>query len=74
MLKFYETKEKMQTLSAYLTWSHYCELLSIEALEEISTKMNDIRSRIEECGGNFAAEGSPAYTELMEELELNYQQ
>ena len=36
MFKFYKTKEKMQTLSAYLTWSHYCELLSIEALEEIS--------------------------------------
>ena len=29
MLKFYETNEKMQTLSAQLSWSHYCELLPI---------------------------------------------
>lgn len=36
MLRFYETNEKMQTMSAQLTWSHYCELLSIESLAEIS--------------------------------------
>ena len=36
MLKFYETNEKMQTLSAQLSWSHYCELLSIEHLEKIN--------------------------------------
>lgn len=36
MLRFYETNEKMQTLSAQLTWSHYCELLSIDSLAEIS--------------------------------------
>lgn len=36
MLRFYETNEKMQTLSAQLTWSHYCELLSIDSLTEIS--------------------------------------
>ena len=36
MLKFYDTKEKMQTLSAQLSWSHYCELLSIESLEKIN--------------------------------------
>ena len=24
MLKFYELKEKVQTLSAQLSWSHYC--------------------------------------------------
>ena len=35
MLKFYELREKMQTLSAHLSWSHYCELLSIDNLEEI---------------------------------------
>lgn len=36
MLRFYETNEKMQTMSAQLTWSHYCELLSINSLAEIS--------------------------------------
>lgn len=36
MLKFYELKEKMQTLSAQLSWSHYCELLPIESFNEIS--------------------------------------
>ena len=36
MLRFYETNEKMQTVSAQLTWSHYCELLSIDSLAEIS--------------------------------------
>ena len=30
MPRFYELKEKVQTLSAQLSWSHYCELLSIE--------------------------------------------
>ena len=30
MLKFYEMQEKMQTLSAQLSWSHYCELLAIK--------------------------------------------
>lgn len=35
MLKFYETQEKMQTLSAQLTWSHYCEVLSMESTEKI---------------------------------------
>ena len=35
MLKFYELREKMQTLSAHLSWSHYCELLSIDNLEKI---------------------------------------
>lgn len=27
---------KMQTVSAQLTWSHYCELLSLDSLDEIS--------------------------------------
>ena len=35
MLRFYEVREKMQTVSAQLSWSHYCELLSIESIEEI---------------------------------------
>lgn len=35
MLQFYELKEKIQTLSAQLSWSHYCELLSLNCLEEI---------------------------------------
>ena len=30
MLKFYEMQEKMQTVSAQLSWSHYCELLAIK--------------------------------------------
>jgi len=35
MLKFYGLREKMQTLSAHLSWLHYCELLSIDNLEKI---------------------------------------
>lgn len=35
MLKFYETSQKVQTLSAQLSWSHYCELLPIESLEKL---------------------------------------
>ena len=27
MLRFFEFKEKMQTVSAQLTWRHYCEIL-----------------------------------------------
>ena len=29
-------KEKMQTLSAQLSWSHYCELLSFENIDKIN--------------------------------------
>ena len=36
MLRFYELKQKMQTLSAQLSWSHYCELLPIESIDEIN--------------------------------------
>ena len=39
MLRFYEVKEKMQTVSAQLSWSHYCELLSIKSVEEIKYYM-----------------------------------
>lgn len=30
MLKFYELKEKVQTLSAQLSWSHYCEIIWLD--------------------------------------------
>ena len=36
MLRFYELKEKVQTLSAQLSWSHYCELLSIENIDKFN--------------------------------------
>lgn len=36
MLKFYQTTEKVQTLSAQLSWSHYCELLCLESIDEIN--------------------------------------
>ena len=36
MLKFYKLNEKVQTLSAELTWSHYIELLSLENTNEIN--------------------------------------
>ena len=35
MLRFYDLNEKVQTLSAQLTWSHYCELLSIKNINKI---------------------------------------
>ena len=34
MRRFYITYPKFQTLSLKLSWSHYCELLSIEKEEE----------------------------------------
>lgn len=36
MLKFYKLNEKVQTLSAQLSWSHYCELLSFENTDKIN--------------------------------------
>ena len=36
MLRFYEFKEKVQTVSAQLSWSHYCELLSFENVDKIN--------------------------------------
>ena len=38
MLKFYEfvKNEKFQTVSGKLTWSHYCELLSINSIDKIN--------------------------------------
>ena len=44
MLKFFELKEKMQTLSAQLSWSHYCELLSIRDIEKIRFYIKQIES------------------------------
>ncbi len=34
MRKFYITYQKFQTVSGKLSWSHYCELLSIENIDE----------------------------------------
>ena len=36
MLHFYEIREKVQTLSAQLTWSHYIELLKFNDINEIN--------------------------------------
>ena len=56
MLKFYQLKEKMQTVSAQLSWSHYCELLTLKSIDEINyyimisecqnLSVREIRSRI----------------------------
>ena len=56
MLKFYELKEKMQTLSAQLSWSHYTEILKIEdkikinyyikITEEQNLSVRELRQRI----------------------------
>ena len=40
MLKYFEFNEKMQTVSAQLSWSHYCELLSMEDVDEIKYYIN----------------------------------
>ena len=45
MLKFYEKSSKMQTLSAQLSWSHYCELLSIKSNNKINYYINIIKER-----------------------------
>ena len=50
MLRFYEFKEKMQTVSAQLSWSYYCELLSFENVDKINyyielTKINNLSVR-----------------------------
>ena len=44
MLKFYELKEKMQTVSAQLSWSHYCELLSFENINKINYYIELVKS------------------------------
>ena len=40
MLRFYILKEKMQTLSAQLSWSHYCELIWIDDINIINYYIN----------------------------------
>ena len=59
MLKFYEFNKKVQTVSAQLTWSHYCELLPLENIEKINyyigiTQLNSLsvrqlREKIKSC-------------------------
>lgn len=50
MLKFYELRQKVQTMSAQLSWSHYCELLSLKKIKEINyyiriTELNNLSVR-----------------------------
>ena len=50
MLRFYELKEKVQTLSAQLSWSHYCELLPFDNINKINyyielSKINNLSVR-----------------------------
>ena len=44
MLKFYELNEKVQTLSAQLSWSHYCELLSFENTDKINYQIELVKN------------------------------
>ena len=44
MLRFYELKEKVQTVSAQLSWSHYCELLSFEDINKINYYIELVKS------------------------------
>ena len=44
MLKFYELKEKVQTVSAQLSWSHYCELLSFDNINKINYYIELVKS------------------------------
>ena len=56
MLRFYQIKQKVQTVSAQLSWSHYCELLSLKSIDmmnyyiEITKEQNlsvrELRNRI----------------------------
>ena len=50
MMRFYELNEKVQTVSAQLSWSHYCELLSLKSIYEIDyyikiTELNSLSVR-----------------------------
>lgn len=40
MLRFYEFKEKVQTTSTLLSWSHYCELLPIYDINKLNYYIN----------------------------------
>ena len=49
-VKIFEVKEKVQTVSAELSWSHYVELLSLNDINEINyyisvTKKNSLSVR-----------------------------
>ena len=45
MLQFYNLKEKMQTLSAQLSWSHYVELLILDDVVKINYYINIIEEQ-----------------------------
>ena len=45
MLKFYELDEKVQTVSAQLSWSHYCELLSFENTDKINYYIELVKNK-----------------------------
>ena len=44
MLRFYLLKEKVQTLSAQLSWSHYCELVSLDNINKINYYIELVKS------------------------------
>ena len=51
MLKFYELNEKVQTVSAQLPWSHYCNYYLLRIL--IKLILEDIENFLEELGNGF---------------------
>jgi len=81
MLRFFELSKNVQTLSALLSWSHYCEILSIEKIEEInyyikitetnSLSVRELRNRIK----SQEYERLPAETKnkLISKEDLNIQ-
>ena len=64
-VKIFEVKEKVQTVSAELSWSHYVELLSLNDINEInyyisvteknSLSVRELRERIKsnECNNKY---------------------
>ena len=44
MLRIYELRKKVQTVSAQLSWSHYCELLSFENINKINYYIELVKS------------------------------
>ena len=49
MRQFYIVCEKWQTVSAILSWSHFCELLPLENLDEIKKELDSSNSVIVIC-------------------------
>ena len=49
MLRFYQINEKMQTVSAQLSWSQQCELLSIESVDEILSVIVEVLDENEDA-------------------------